>query len=116
MTKLKSINTDVINIYRSSCADTNSFMVDLQKIIDDKKTLIIGDFNLCFLSEKNHPIFSFLKNSGFHQLIKSPTHMKGGMIDLVFTNEEIIDENSKVSQQSPFFTDHDLIEIMTGKI
>ena len=116
LTKLSSFDMDIINVYRSNCADTNMFIADIQKIITDKKTVIIGDFNLCYLTETNHPLFKFLNRYGFHQLVKSLTHMKGRTIDLVFINAETGDENFRVSQQSPFFTDHDLIEITSGSI
>ena len=106
---------DVVNVYRSSDADTKIFITDMVKIINDKKTLIIGDFNLCFLSEPDHQIFKFLNRYGFHQLVRHPTHIKGRMIDLVFLNKGVENENCNLSQHSTFFTDHDLLEFQLGK-
>ena len=116
LTKLTSFNMDIINVYRSNGANTLMFIADIQKIISRKKTLIIGDFNLCFLTETNHPIFQFLDSWGFYQLVNNPTHILGRMIDLVFINTETDVENVEVLQQSPFFTDHDMIEITSGNI
>ena len=115
LTKLTSLNIDVINVYRSTDTDTKMFLTDIKKIISDKKTLIIGDFNLCFLSETHHEIFQFLESWGFHQLVKHPTHIKGRMIDLAFIKSYMEEENYKLLQQSPFFTDHDLLEFSSGK-
>ena len=111
LTKLTSFNMIIIDVYRSNCADTNMFLADIHNIIDKKKTLIIGDFNLCCLTETNHPIFKCLNGCGFYQLVNSPTHIKRRKIDLIFTNSETEDENFKVTQQSPFFSDHDVIAI-----
>ena len=77
LTKLTSFNMIIIDVYRSNCADTNMFLADIHNIIDKKKTLIIGDFNLCCLTETNHPIFKCLNGCGFYQLVNSPTHIKG---------------------------------------
>ena len=91
----------------------STFLKDLIDIMDGRESVIMGDFNLCFLSENNHPIFKFLKECDFQQLVEYPSHMKGRMIDLVFTD---IDMNFKISQQSPFFTDHDVIKVSSGKL
>ena len=114
-TKITSSNMDVVNVYRSNDADTKSILIDMAKVITDKKMLIIGDFNLCFHSEPNHPIFKFLERCRFRQLVKHPTHIRGRMIDLVFMNNTIKEENYKLSQYSTFFTDHDLLEFSSGK-
>ena len=93
-------------------------MKDLIDIMDGEESVIVGDFNLCFLSENHHPVFKFLRECGFQQLVKYPTHIQGRMIDLAFTDSDMPqkDMSFEVSQQSPFFTDHDVIKISFGKI
>ena len=115
LTKLTSVEIDIINVYRSTDADSKTFLSDLSKIIDDKKTLIIGDFNLCFLSDAGHHIFKFFERYGFYQLVKRSTHIKGRIIDLAFLNRGFDEKHWKLSQHSTFYTDHDLIEISFGK-
>ena len=43
-----------------------------------------------------------------------PTHREGGTIDLVFFLSSNPDIVCKVIQQSQFYTDHDLIEVVRG--
>ena len=80
--------------------------------VSRKETLIVGDFNLCFKSDILHPIFQAL--NGFDQLVKYPTHVRGRIIDLAFIKKP---NNSayEVKQISPFFTDHDIIELYSAK-
>ena len=117
MTKIAVFDINVINVYRSENANTKTFLKDLIDIIDGKQSIIVGDFNLCFVSQNVHPIFKFFKECGFLQLVKNPTHMKGRMIDLVFVDDDIFLDDVKfvLKQQSPFFNDHDVISISAGK-
>ena len=108
MARVVSEELDIINVYRSSDANTNNFVESLRSLINEtKKTYVVGDFNLCFDSERSHPVFRFLENSKFKQLVQNATHIKGRLIDLVFTNspEEVI----RVSQNGQYFSDHDMI-------
>ena len=117
LTRLNVLDMNVVNVYRSDNANTKDFLKDLINIMDGKQSVVIGDFNLCFLSENNHPIFKFFKECGFSQMVQYPTHIKGRMIDLVFVDDDIFQEDVKfmLTQQSPFFTDHDLISISSGE-
>ena len=87
MVKISSDKMDVINVYRSSDANNSQFLTELLKLIKaSKRTLIIGDFNLCYLNQKSHQVFVALESIEFHQLVEKPTHMEGRLIDLIFTN------------------------------
>ena len=76
----------------------------LLSLLSKEETVIVGDFNLCFLDQRNHQIFRTLENLGFNQLVKKPSHIKGRLIDLVFSKVSF-----EIIQQSPFFTDHDIV-------
>ena len=104
MTKIKSDSMTIINLYRSEGAVTTSFLDDLLSLLSKEETVIVGDFNLCFLDQRNHQIFRTLENLGFNQLVKKPSHIKGRLIDLVFSKVSF-----EIIQQSPFFTDHDIL-------
>ena len=106
MTKVSSSSMDIINVYRSEGAITSSFLEDLLSLYDKEETVIMGDFNLCYTQQRNHQIFKTIESLGFNQLVKSPTHIKGRMIDLVFSKSFF-----EVLQQSPFFTDHDILVV-----
>ena len=110
MLKISSEKRDIINVYRSGDANNNEFVNELSTLIESSKsTLIIGDFNLCHLDQKSHPVFVALENLEFHQLVEKPTHMEGRLIDVIFSNEK--KEDVKYSQQAQYFTDHDLLKI-----
>ena len=112
ITKISSPELDIINLYRSDGTDTEQFLEDLFGQVSRKETLIVGDFNLCFKSDILHPIFQAL--NGFDQLVKYPTHVRGRIIDLAFIKKPN-QSAYEVKQISPFFTDHDIIELYSGK-
>ena len=115
-TKLGSEQLDIINVYRSEGAETKNFLKDLFGLICSKKqTLIVGDFNLCYLSAISHQLFQAFHSKGYQQLVKVPTSSKGRLIDLAFISPSESDVYYEVRQQSQFFTDHDLIEVIEGK-
>ena len=114
MTKIVSESQDIINIYRSVGASSDEFMMDLEKIFDPKKvTYLLGDFNLCFKAEINHPILKRISCLGFEQKVKHATHIGGRLIDHIYIfspcNHDML---VKVQQQSPYFSDHDILSVI----
>ena len=111
MTKISSESTDIINVYRSEGAQSADFMKDLTSLLDlSKVTYLVGDFNLCYKSDRNHPILMELRFLGFEQMVKFPTHIAGRMIDHVhFHSSNVEALMIKVQQKSPYFSDHDLL-------
>ena len=104
----------IINIYRSQNATTDYFIKSLKKLVNLKKEChLLRDFNICSKSDKSHPIFSALRDLGFEQIIKKPTHIAGRCIDQLFlyTPSDGNRSNLKVTHESPFFTDHDILFI-----
>ena len=86
-------------------------MRDLCRIIDcDQLTYIVGDMNICYISQKDNRLVKDLKEMGFTQLVKHPTHMEGGLLDHFYSNG--LSDHIWIQQQSPYFTDHDLIFAM----
>ena len=114
MTKVTSQSLDIINIYRSEGAITENFKKDLRMLFNAKKaTYLVGDFNLCFKSESSHPVMREIRNLGFEQMVKFPTHLAGRLIDHVhFFSPNDHPQCIKVRQQSPYFTDHDLLSVI----
>ena len=91
------------------------FMKDLFGLIDARKqTLIMGDLNLCFLKEGSHQLFKSFLDKGFTQIVRNPTSLRGRLIDLAFISPSNSDVVFVARQQSQFFTDHDLIEVIIG--
>ena len=117
MTKIASKYLDVINVYRSQGANTKNFENDLLELVYlDRHTIILGDFNLCYQKYPNHSIFQMLRDLGFQQQVKFPTHMEGGTIDLVFTLNDKNIYKHEIQQTSQHYTDHDLITIRYLKL
>ena len=112
MTKISSQSQDIINVYMSSGASSSLFNEDILKLFDcTKTTFIVGDFNICFKAENNHPVLRNLEKIGFVQKVLAPTHIEGRQIDhvFVFYPDHATYAKTEVVQQSSFFGDHDII-------
>ena len=115
MTKITSERLDNINVYRSIGAETENLLEDLFTLISPgKQTLFVGDFNLCYLTESSHQLFQAFQRMGYRQIVEDPTSIMGRLIDVAFISPTDSDVFNKPQQQSQFFTDHDLIEIIEG--
>ena len=112
LSKLRSSEIDIIAVYRSQGAEDLELAEDLENIMDHQKvTIICGDFNLCYLEQKNNIIFNKLHSFGFVQLVTEATHIKGGTIDQVWSNYDPRRLQVDVSLYSPYYlcNDHDAI-------
>ena len=117
MTKLESISLDIINVYRSKGASSVQFLKDLYELHNhEKETLIVGDFNICHVMEREHEVFKALEDIEFKQLVKHATHVEGRLLDCVFLFSPDKIHSYDVKQQSPHFTDHDMIRVDTGTL
>ena len=109
VTKFSSEELDVINVYRSSKGDPVKVLDRLIGMLHpEKATLITGDFNICSLKNPNNTISKGLKNKGFDQIMREPTHIRGGHIDHVYwkagTNKW---KDPILERYSPYYSDHD---------
>ena len=112
MSKLSTTEVDVINIYRSQSACTPSLCEELKKMINAKKqTIICGDLNLCFVSQRQNEVTTMLENLGFRQMVRTATHLKGGHIDHVYSNHDENFFQVDIMLYSPYYTckDHDAL-------
>ena len=101
--------------FRSQNASSVAFLMDFDDIFDPmQETLVVGDFNLCSKSDRDHSILRHMRNLGFKQLVTDPTHIEGRTIDLVLVYSPSVQSqelNLKVKLQSPYFTDHDIVYV-----
>ena len=119
ITKISSQNIDVINVYRShGNSDDSTFVMDLLQLFDvNKKTVLVGDLNICYREQRNHFIVNTLEDHGFSQLVENPTHIEGRQLDHAYVYTPSNQEKLKhqVSQFGQYFSYHDLIIInLTG--
>ena len=71
-------------------------------------TVVCGDLNICYLSNRNNRIIKFLEESGFSQLMNEATHIKGGHIDhFYYKLGENIAKDPSIFRYSPYYSDHD---------
>ena len=89
ITAITSENMTVINIYRSSNANSQNVIRSLDSIIEaeDKSIIVCGDFNFCHRDESHHPIYTYLLNQNFRPSIQppQPTHREGRCLDMIWT-------------------------------
>ena len=70
ISKLESKEVDIIIVYRSEQGNLTDLAQHLKKLISNEvNTLVTGDFNLCYVSNRNNKVTKSLENDGFTQLI-----------------------------------------------
>ena len=112
MSKYSSSNLDVIVVYRSQEMTFRSMKILLQYIINlEKNTLIVGDFNFCFLSETNY-VSKYLAATKFNQLVKEATHIDGAILDHIYFRSVQEMEPAIVELFSTYYSDHDMVTVL----
>ena len=118
MTIIQLEGYNLLNIYRSSTSNQAFFLDDLLKILDlKKKTLLVGDLNICRTSHSNHPILELLNQLTFKHNVTHPTHRDGHLIDYAshFCPNNSV-EKIEVRQCGQYFTDHNMMIVDTAKL
>ena len=108
--KLSRTDLEVIAVYKSPMGNDGTLRDQLQVLIDHRKsTLIFGDFNMCYIDNRNCRTTKHLRTLGFRQLIEDGTHIEGGHIDQAYFRSNNQDAIAEI--YSPYYTakDHDAI-------
>ena len=98
---------DVISLYRSQDASYTDLNDKLSSLIDRRRsTLIIGDFNFCYIESTHNLSKTFLHSQNFIQMIEKPTHIDGNLIDQAYLKN--VDDNLivKTYLHSKYYSDH----------
>ena len=107
--KVSSDALEIINVYRSQ--GSKVFRDKVEFVVDTSRpTILCGDTNIDISGDKGKEFIDFMKKLGLTQLVKKPTHEKGGILDHVYVTDDLIEKVS-VTQTGVFFSDHDLITI-----
>jgi hypothetical protein len=111
ISKLQSMEVEVIIVYRSEQGNLTDLAEHLKKLISTEvNTVVTGDFNLCYVSNRNNKVTKYLENDGFSQLMNEPTHMKGRHLDhLYFRPGSKPVQIPSIHRYSPYYSDHDAI-------
>ena len=100
---------DIVNVYRSQ--ECTVFKEKVKYVVDPlRSTILTGDTNIDILKDSGKHFVEFMKDLGFTQLVKFPTHDQGGLLDHVYVTQDLI-ERVSVSQTGIYFSDHHLITI-----
>ena len=83
-------------------------MMDTQ----DRPTLVIGDFNFCFLATNTNKTKQFLLRKQFTQMIDEPTHIEGHLLDHAYLRDCDDTLKATAETQSKYYTDHKGLAIM----
>ena len=102
---------EVIIVYRSEKGNLSILLEHLQRLIENGvNTVITGDFNICYMSQRNNKVSKYLLNAGFTQLVNEPTHMKGRHLDhFYFRQGNRPVKSPSIYRYSPYYSDHDAI-------
>ena len=77
MLKITNNKFDIFGVYNSPGGDPCSIIKKSENLVDKTKpTVVIGDFNICVLKNKNNPVTNFLNTVGFTQVVKTSTHIE----------------------------------------
>ena len=75
---------------------------------EEKAILIVGDLNLCYMTNKSNKVSKELKHCGLKQLMNHPTHIQGGHIDHVYWRDaSAMWMPPCLERYSAYYSDHD---------
>ena len=108
---MESSKLNVIAVYRSEQGNTLELLGHIMDLITPEiDTVICGDFNICYLSNRNNRVTKYLEQNGFTQLVKEATHIQGRLLDhFYFRQSENGQLSTTVFRYSPYYADHDAI-------
>ena len=105
MSRVSSKDLDVINIYISRGANKAQFIQDLGSLArGPKPSIIVGDFNIDLLNHPEDSISKKIISCGFKQIVSSPTHIMGGLLDHIYIKKPT--KNFQVVMNFPYYSDH----------
>ena len=94
-------------------ADKEDVKKALEQLIDNNlPQMIVGDFN--FEPGSSNSLTVFLKKSGFCQIVQSPTHKDGKILDHLYVTESL-KSSIELDVQFKYFTDHAALQIKYKK-
>ena len=109
----------VITIYRPPAGSKREFLQSLESMLlslsntlQSHQVVVTGDFNLDQLDDSHRDLCQLMGMYGMHQLIKCSTHIRGGILDLMFTNvNDITGDSFPV-----FYSDHFVVWTSIQKV
>ena len=116
ITKLTSNNIDIIVLYRSQSGNLMNLAKNLDNmVVNEKPTLVIGDFNFCYTDNSYNPTKKYFQENSFHQIISEPTHIEGNIIDQAHARDENQIHSYTSELHSKYYSDHRALAILIKK-
>ena len=99
-------------LYRSPSVSLATLTTVLHRLLrhlslSNTPCVILGDFNEDVLHQQNSTLQSFMSDSGFTLLVKSPTTDQGSLIDHVYYRNP--SRNITAEVQDTYYSDHDTV-------
>jgi hypothetical protein len=117
----KRICIALLLIYNNPKTDTNKFLYDIERLLSSLPcgipAFVTGDFNINILKKASitNKCLQLMNYYGFQQIIKLPTHRRGGLLDHFYTN--IGSESTGITFNTipTYYSDHMLLSIAIPK-
>ena len=110
ISRVSDEKVDIINVYVSQGANKSEFLKDLGSLAKGaRKVIIEGDLNIDYLKDPKDAVIRRIISCGFKQIVSSPTHEKGGLLDHIYLKNIASQVDVKIS--FPFYSDHAAVSI-----
>ena len=115
ITKVSNKDYHVINVYCSKGASKQQLSKDLCALTRGAQfCIIVGDFNENFLQEPKTRFVQYMILQKFSQLVETPTHIEGGLLDHVYVQNARWALDTEVNFR--YYSDHAAITVMKSSI
>ena len=80
---------------------------------EGKQSLVIGDFNFCYIEKPSNTTRRYLETQNFSQIVEKPTHIEGHLLDQAYLKGQM---EATAETHSKYYTDHKGIAIIIKKV
>ena len=102
----------ILLIYRKQSQSIHSFREILTYLIQSNSPdIILGDFNINFLSEDSSYFLDLMNENSYIQLVSEPTYMLGSLLDHIYVTSTMRTSVLDVKVHPIYFSDHDAVTL-----
>jgi len=104
----------VCTIYRRPTVKTEVFNQQIRALLEDlqeKPTIILGDFNEDLLKPSDHPTYRLMQSFGYRQVVKTPTTDQGSLLDHCYIAGIPATVTVTVHVWDTYYSDHDIVSV-----
>ena len=111
---MKMSGIDFIFVYVSHNCDRKQLLHQLFGLMNSSNpTVLMGDFNEKYSTSSQ--MSRDLEKRNFSQLISTPTHDKGNLIDHLYVNDLLLQKGHFIEKNAAYYSDHDIITLYIKK-